>query len=181
MGGLLCVCGGTKGYVAPPPLSNYWGACPPPPPVYVEIAVFEISRVDFCSYCHMFWWSISVIPPLVETRIKWLENNHLFEKIWSYWWKIFSLQCRWKFDGAWHGLSAMLLYQWRHISVTEATMTSYWFQIDVIGMLFCQGTKQTSWLLPSYYGNRSMLSSHLRFEGSIAYNVLLKLIHSQIF
>ena len=29
MSGLL---GGAKGYVAPPPLSNYWGACPPPPP-----------------------------------------------------------------------------------------------------------------------------------------------------
>ena len=32
----------------------------------------------------------------------------------------------------------MLLYKWRHISVTVATMTAYWFRNDVIGMSFCQ-------------------------------------------
>ena len=40
MGGLLG--GGAKGYVAPPPLSNYWGAwphLPPPPSSYAYVAL----------------------------------------------------------------------------------------------------------------------------------------------
>ena len=65
-----------------------------------------------------------------------------------------------------HTLSAMLLYQWRHRSVTVATMTPYWLQSDVIETPFCQRTKHNSWLFPSCYGNRSMSSSHLRFEGA---------------
>ena len=37
----------------------------------------------------------------------------------------------------------MLLYQRHHRSITIATRTSYWFQSDIIGMPFCQGTIST--------------------------------------
>ena len=33
-------------------------------------------------------------------------------------------------------------------------------------MPFCQSSKHNSWLFPSCYGNRSMLSSHFCFEGA---------------
>ena len=59
-----------------------------------------------------------------------------------------------------HAQSAMLVYKWLHRSVTVATLTSYWFQSDIIRMPFCQSTKHNSWLFPCCYGNRSVLSSH---------------------
>ena len=91
------------------------------------------------------------------------KTNLLFEKIWNYCCQNFS-HC--KIDGTWHTLSAMLLYQWHHSSGTVATMTSYWFQSDVIEMPFRQSTKHNSWLFPSCYGNISMLLSLLWFEGN---------------
>ena len=48
-----------------------------------------------------------------------------------------------------------------HLSVTIAITTSYRFQNDVIKTSFCRGTKLNSYLFPSCYGNRTMLSSHL--------------------
>ena len=66
-------------------------------------------------------------------------------------------------------------------------------------MSFCQGTKHNSWLFPSCYGNRSMLSSHDLREYGIQvcpaplkyemlpeihkmekYDFLKSMIHSQI-
>ena len=76
-----------------------------------------------------------------------------------------------KNDGAWHTLSAMLLYQRRHRYVIEATMMSYWFQSDVIGMPFCQGFKRNIWLFPSCYGNRYMYDSRRAWH--TVYSVLL--------
>ena len=42
---------------------------------------------------------------------------------------------------------------------------------DVIGMIFCHGTKHTSLLFYSCYSNRSVMSSYLKFEKSMAYTV----------
>ena len=47
------------------------------------------------------------------------------------------------------------------IDVTVATTTSYWFQNDIIRMLFCHGTKHNCWLFPSCFGIRSTSSFHL--------------------
>ena len=103
--------------------------------------------------------------------IKWLENNDLLQEIWSFCWKNSSFRYHWKIDGAWHTPSAMLVYQWRYKSVTLLNLTWYWFQRDVIGTPFFQGTWHNRWSFPGCYGNRSMLSSNLWLERSMAYSV----------
>ena len=69
--------------------------------------------------------------------IKWHENNHLFEKIWSYCWKNFRKSLK-----NWWSMAYIPCTYTDDVkrSVTVATMMSYWFQSDVIGMPFCQGT-----------------------------------------
>ena len=40
--------GGGKGYVGPP-LSNYWGAAPPAPPLSLRLCVVNRDRMKLCT------------------------------------------------------------------------------------------------------------------------------------
>ena len=65
MSGLL---GGAKGYVAPPPLSNYWGACPPPPPPPLFLRLcYSLLFIYFSHFLCMFTacpYCIEMISPV---------------------------------------------------------------------------------------------------------------------
>ena len=61
VGGLLG--GGAKGYVAPPPLSNYWGAPPPWPPLFLRLCVEPCSFLCLCvQYCLLMF--VNIKPPV---------------------------------------------------------------------------------------------------------------------